>query len=41
MYSDCELYLNLEDTGLLIDDRIDDPDYFEHLHHCGEEDLTS
>jgi len=34
MYSDCELYLNLKETGLLIDDRINDPIVFEHLHHA-------
>lgn len=34
MYSDCELYLNLRDTGLLIDDRINDSTVFEHLHHA-------
>ena len=34
MYSDCELYINLKDTGLLIDDRINDPTIFEHLHHA-------
>jgi hypothetical protein len=34
MYSDCELYINLKDTGMLIDDRINDPTIFEHLHHA-------
>jgi len=34
MYSDCELYLNLKETGLLIDDRINDSTVFEHLHHA-------
>lgn len=34
MYSDCELYINLKDTGLLIDDRINDATIFEHLHHA-------
>lgn len=34
MYSDCELYLNLRELGLLIDDRINDPMIFEHLHHA-------
>jgi hypothetical protein len=34
MYSDCELYINLKDTGMLIDDRINDPTMFEHLHHA-------
>jgi hypothetical protein len=34
MYSDCELYINLKDTGMLIDDRINDLTIFEHLHHA-------
>lgn len=34
MYSDCELYLNLKDLGLLLDDRINDSTTFEHLHHA-------
>ena len=34
MYSDCELYLNLKDSGLLIDDRMNDLTIFEHLHHA-------
>lgn len=34
MYSDCELYLNLKDSGLLIDDRMNDLTLFEHLHHA-------
>lgn len=34
MYSDCELYINLKDTGMLIDDRLNDPTIFEHLHHA-------
>ena len=33
MYSDCELYINLKDMGLLIDERITDTTLFEHLHH--------
>lgn len=34
MYSDCELYLNLKEMNLLIDDRIKDTIVFEHLHHA-------
>lgn len=34
MYSDCELYINLKDTGLLIDERMTDSTVFEHLHHA-------
>jgi hypothetical protein len=34
MYSDCELYLNLKELELLIDDRINDSTLFEHLHHA-------
>lgn len=34
MYSDCELYLNLKDMNLLIDDRMTDTTMFEHLHHA-------
>jgi hypothetical protein len=34
MYSDCELYLNLKELGLLIDDRLNDVTIFEHLHHA-------
>jgi hypothetical protein len=34
MYSDCELYLNLRDLDLLIDDRMTDSTIFEHLHHA-------
>jgi hypothetical protein len=34
MYSDCELYINLKDLGLLYDDRIHDETTFEHLHHA-------
>jgi len=33
MYSDCELYINLKDMGLLIDERMTDTTLFEHLHH--------
>jgi hypothetical protein len=33
MYSDCELYINLKDMGLLIDERMTDTTVFEHLHH--------
>ncbi len=34
MYSDAELYLNLKDLGMLIDERMTDPTIFEHLHHA-------
>ena len=34
MYSDCELYINLKDMGLLIDERMADKIVFEHLHHA-------
>jgi len=34
MYSDCELYINLKDMGLLIDERMTDSTMFEHLHHA-------
>ena len=34
MYSDCELYLNLKDSGLLIDNRLTDTTTFEHLHYA-------
>lgn len=34
MYSDCELFLNLRDMNLLIDDRMNDSTTFEHLHHA-------
>jgi len=34
MYSDCELYINLKDMGLLIDERMTDTTVFEHLHHA-------
>ena len=34
MYSDCELYINLKETGLLIDERMTDTTVFEHLHHA-------
>ena len=34
MYSDCELYMNLKDLGMLIDNRLADVTTFEHLHHA-------
>jgi len=34
MFSDCELYMNLKDLGLLYDDRINDETTFEHLHYA-------
>jgi hypothetical protein len=34
MFSDCELYYNLKDLGLLIDNRLTDGTVFEHLHHA-------
>ncbi len=34
MYSDCELYLNLKELNLLIDDRIVDNTTFEHHHYA-------
>jgi len=34
MYSDCELYINVKELGLLIDDRLDDTTLFEHLHYA-------
>jgi hypothetical protein len=34
MYSDCELYLNLKELDLLIDERQTDLTIFEHLHHA-------
>jgi hypothetical protein len=34
MYSDCELFLNLKEMNLLIDDRMIDSTTFEHLHHA-------
>lgn len=34
MFSDCELYNNLKDLGLLYDDRLNDETTFEHLHYA-------
>lgn len=34
MFSDCELYMNLKDLGLLYDDRLNDETTFEHLHYA-------
>lgn len=34
MFSDCELYMNLKDLGLLIDDRMTDTTTFEHHHYA-------
>ena len=34
MYSDVELYMNLKDLDLLIDDRLTDTTTFEHLHYA-------
>lgn len=34
MFSDCELYNNLKDLGLLYDDRMNDETVFEHLHYA-------
>ena len=32
MYSDAELYLNLKESNMLLDDRINDETIFEHRH---------
>jgi len=34
MFSDCELYNNLKELGLLYDDRMNDTIIFEHLHYA-------
>lgn len=37
MFSDCELYLNLKELRILIDNRMEDKTVFEHKHHaCGK-----
>jgi hypothetical protein len=33
MFSDCELYLNLKELGILIDERLSDSTTFTHHHH--------
>jgi hypothetical protein len=34
MFSDCELYMNVKDLGMLIDDRLADTTTFEHHHYA-------
>lgn len=34
MFSDCELFMNVKDLGLLIDNRLTDTTTFEHLHYA-------
>lgn len=34
MFSDCELYMNIKDLGMLMDDRINDETTFEHHHYA-------
>ena len=34
MFSDCELYLTLKESGMLYDDRLNDTTVFEHHHYA-------
>ena len=40
LFSDSELYLNLKDLGLIIDDRVSDLTTFEHYHHSSGKRLS-
>ena len=33
MFSDCELYSNVKEMNLLVDDRFNDETAFYHIHH--------